>query len=95
MSAYINLETNEYPLHEGDIRLLYPDMGDTFILPEGFAEVKESNPPEHPVTKKARETAPLLTDEGYIRQWEFIDMTPQEIERYNEFLTDDRKISLP
>ena len=94
MSAYININTNEYPLHEGDIRLLYPEMGEDFVLPEGFAEVIESLPPEHPITKKAKEIAPLLTENGYTRQWEFVDMTQQEIDRYNEFMPEDQKIHL-
>ena len=45
MTAYIKLSTNEYPRHEGDIRLEHPEIlesqtGDNFPCPETYAKVQ-------------------------------------------------------
>ena len=31
MTAYIKLATREFPLHQGDIRLEHPEIGEEFI----------------------------------------------------------------
>lgn len=36
---FININTLEFPRHEGDIRLEHPDMGETFVCPPDFAVV--------------------------------------------------------
>lgn len=81
MSAYINKETNEYPLYEGDIRLLYPDMGDEFILPINFTEVIESPLPTVAENQTFTETAPQLNADGiYERVYVIRDWTEEELQ---------------
>jgi hypothetical protein len=85
MATYINTETNEYPLYEGDIRLVNPDMGDEFILPSNFAEVPESNLPTITETQTFTETTPKLNDDGsYERVYVIRDLTEEELQRNQE-----------
>jgi hypothetical protein len=80
----VNKETNEYPLYEGDIRLIYPDMSDEFILPAHFAEVPESAFPSITETQIASEVAPQLNADGfYERVYVIRDLTEQELQ-YNQ-----------
>lgn len=50
MSAYINTKTLDYPLFEGDIRLIHPEIGVDFVLPINYAPVEQ---PETPQTSDA------------------------------------------
>ena len=80
MSTYINTDTNEYPLYEGDIRLLYPNIGNDFVLPNGFAEVPDSNLPEITETQVAEETTPKLNANGiYEKVYIIRELTQEEI----------------
>jgi hypothetical protein len=84
MSTYINTETSEYPLHEGDIRLLFPEIGDEFVLPSVFAEVPESPLPTLTQTQTFLETTPLLNQNGvYERVYIIRDWTEDEL-RHNQ-----------
>lgn len=52
MHIYINEQTHEYPILEGDIRIKYPNIpeestGDSFPCPEGFAKVVWVSPPSY------------------------------------------------
>jgi hypothetical protein len=85
MATYINTETNEYPLYEGDIRLVNPDMGDEFILPSNFAEVPESNLPTITETQTFTETTPQLNVDGsYERVYVIRDLTEEELQHNQE-----------
>lgn len=78
MSAYINLETKEYPLYQGDIRLSHPEIGEEFILPEGYAVV---HPVEIPTLEKLQyyvETAPIEIDGRWTMQLEIKERTQEE-----------------
>jgi hypothetical protein len=46
--AYMKTDTGEYPVFEGDLRLLFPDMGDVFVCPSGYVAVHDVGPPEPP-----------------------------------------------
>lgn len=82
MSLYINTETNEYPLYEGDIRLLHPELGNEFSLPVGYAIVEEGIIPEAGVNKKFEEQLPVPTESGvYKRVFIERDLTEEEISR--------------
>lgn len=37
---YVNKQTKEYPLYEGDIKLLYPSWNSELTLPEEFEEIE-------------------------------------------------------
>lgn len=86
MSAYIKLATLEYPRHEGDIRLEYPDIlesqtGDTFPCPTTYAIVKVT---PHPVINVATQRCvvgqPVLCDDMWSMTWLIRPATPEEIE---------------
>jgi hypothetical protein len=85
MSAYINKETNDYPLYEGDIRLLYPEMGDEFILPADYAEVPESDLPKVAENETFTETTPQLNADGvYEKVYVIRNWTEQELQHNQE-----------
>jgi hypothetical protein len=85
MATYINKKTNEYPLYEGDIRLLYPDMGSEFILPNDFAEVIENDLPAVTENQTFTETTPKLNADGvYERVYVVRELTDEELQRNQE-----------
>lgn len=43
---YINLSTLEFPLHEGDIRIDHPEIGDVFVCPSTHAMVQVNSEPQ-------------------------------------------------
>jgi len=45
MSNYVHIETGAYPIHQGDIRLEYPEIGIDFVCPAEYALVEETTPP--------------------------------------------------
>jgi hypothetical protein len=80
-NIYINTVTLEYPIHQGDIRLLYPDIGEEFILPDGpFVEVEEGVTPVVSANKVLTENPPVFIDGKWIRQLFVRDMTREEID---------------
>ena len=80
MSIYIKLATNEYPRHQGDIRLEYPDMGEEFVLPDTYAPVQWVAPPAHDeVNQRVQETAPELVDGQWFMRWTVRNATEQEL----------------
>ena len=93
MSAYINKETLAYPLHEGDIRLEYPNIGEEFILPEKYALVKDTPQPTIDQTKNEYivEKPPIFSDDGWVKQWEVRTLTEEEITKLKEFMDRIRK----
>ena len=80
MTIYIKLATGEYPRHQGDVRLEYPDMGEPFVLPETYAQVQSTEPPEYDfATQRVEETPPVLVNGVWVMQWRIRDATPEEI----------------
>jgi len=88
MSAYVNINSLGFPFHEGDIRLLHPEIredqtGDTFPCPPEFALVKENPPPEYDPTKQRLERSmPFNIDGVWQYTWTLIDLTPDEMTAY-------------
>lgn len=81
MNAYIKLATLEYPRHEGDIRLDYPDMGENFCCPETYAPVAWVDCPQFDlITQRAFESAPVCVDGVWQMVWEVRDATVEEID---------------
>jgi hypothetical protein len=70
MTAYINTETMEYPLHPGDI----VEMTDNFV------EVQETPMPEISNTQKAIEQQPQIIDGIWKQIWSVVDKSPEEIQ---------------
>lgn len=80
MSRYIKLATGEYPRHQGDVRLEYPEMGDEFVLPETYAYVEWVDAPAHDeVNQRVQETAPELVNGTWFMRWTVRDATEKEI----------------
>jgi len=93
--AYIHIESGKYPLYEGDIRLDYPDMGEEFVLPEGYAEVQNTPESEKPPVV-AGETvrqpnAPQLVDGYWVQSWEVIPIPEDIKDEYNEIKAKDEE----
>ena len=81
MSRYIKLSTNEYPRHQGDIRLEYPDMGNQFVLPETYAYVEWVDAPSYnEATQIAQETSPEFINDKWYMRWIVQDLTQEEID---------------
>lgn len=79
MSAYINIATKEYPIFEGDIRILFPNIGEKFICPEGYALVQETEKPEtdNPDMKYVL-GEPKKVDGVWYRTWVLEELTTIE-----------------
>jgi len=86
MSIYIKLLTLEYPRHEGDIRLEYPEIletqtGDDFPCPSTYAKVEWVDPPEiNPNTQKYFELSPTQVGGIWTIVWGVKDLTDEEKE---------------
>lgn len=70
MTTYINTETLEYPFHDADI----------LENPEKFLEVEETPFPEILNTQKAIEQSPQFIDGRWIRVWQTVEKTAEEIQ---------------
>jgi hypothetical protein len=82
MSLYINTTTNAYPLYEGDIRLLHPEIESEFTLPSGYAVVEEGILPQPGNNKCFDELLPEPTESGiYTRVFVERDLTEEELSR--------------
>lgn len=56
-------------------------MGDEFVLPETYAQVQSTEPPEYDfVTQRAEETPPVLVNGVWVMQWRVRDATQQELD---------------
>jgi hypothetical protein len=81
-NTFINTVTFEYPRHQGDVRLVHPEIGDEFVLPEGspFVEVEDTPVPEAGVDEVLTEAMPVLTGGKWVRQFSVRAMTQQELD---------------
>ena len=90
--TYINIATLQYPLFQGDIRLEFPNMGEEFILPEGYAEIISIPWPENydPKLFRVAELSPENVNGNWMQRFEVVAKTEIEIENerkdYAEFL---------
>jgi hypothetical protein len=86
MSEYIKLSTLEFPLHEGDIRLEYPEIredqtGDNFPCPDTYAKVEYVPFPDFDYTKQIAELdQPIQIDGVWTMRWKLRDLTQEEID---------------
>jgi hypothetical protein len=78
---YIKLATLEYPLHQGDIRLEHPEIGEEFVCPDTYALVEYVEAPDcKPETQIAYQLTPVQTNGTWRAVWAVRDMTADEIE---------------
>ena len=83
--SYLKLSTMQYPLHEGDIRLEYPEItedqtGATFPLPDGYVAVEQTSPPSFDAaTQYVKQGAPVLVNGVWQSTWVVNDYTATQI----------------
>jgi hypothetical protein len=86
MSDYLNLDTGEFPLHEGDIQLIHPEWTVEQPLPSTFAKVEWQDQPELGKNQVAL-VAPLVEVDGvWTRQWIIHDLTEEELQAQRDNL---------
>ena len=79
-NAYLKISTMQYPLHQGDIRLMYPDIGEEFVIPDSdIVEVEETPIPNYGPNDFFTESLPVLIDGKWVRQFSVRPMTADEI----------------
>lgn len=80
--AYINIETQSYPVSEQEIRNTFPNTSfpTPFQAPEGYAPVLESPLPTYdPITQGYREVTPTQDTLGnWVRTYEVYDLEPEQ-----------------
>ena len=70
MTVYININTQEYPRYQGDIRLIHPEIGEEFVCPPCFVEVKETEQPQPESNNYyVEEDSPKEIDGVWHQQW--------------------------
>lgn len=91
MNIFIDTNTMEYPLFEGDIRLLFPDIaedqtGNTFPVPNGYALVEDTEMPSYDEDAQIlSEDKPIFTNEKWKRVWTIRNMTEEELLEQRKF----------
>lgn len=80
---FINTVTNKFPIHEGDIRLLYPSMGSEFVLPLEYAivEIDETEIVNKTVNEKIVTLPVELNNGKYIQKLTVVPLNKLEIEQ--------------
>lgn len=77
---YIKLATKEFPLHEGDIRLEHPEIGETFVCPDTYAVVLPAMPPAIDTTKYRYADVVAVFEYGVWRaKFNVVEKTQQEL----------------
>lgn len=92
MSDYLNINTGQFPLHEGDIQLIHPGWTADQPLPSTFAKVEWQDQPELGKNQTAFAISPKEINGVWIRQWIIYDLTEEEIQEQQNQLS---KVSLP
>lgn len=101
MSAYIKLSTLEYPRHEGDIRLEYPEIiedqtGATFPCPDTYALITPVQIPEcNHDTQAVEETAPIQIAGVWTQQFLVRALTTEELEERAALLAQMAQLDTP
>lgn len=85
---YINIDTNQYPLSESQIRATHPNTSfpQPFTPPDGYIWVFPLPAPTYdPISQFVRETAPELTSKGHWEQrWEIVKLDPETTQLNHE-----------
>lgn len=78
---YINLETLEYPIYEGDIKLRHPNISfpQNFVPPDGYAKVNPTSRPTCAQLQKIVELPPELVDGVWRQRWAVYDLSDDEL----------------
>lgn len=82
---FLKLSTMQYPVHEGNIRLEYPEIredqtGDTFPLPADYVQVEQTTPPSYNRrTQYLTQSAPVENNGVWQSVWVVNDMTAEQL----------------
>lgn len=80
--AYINTETMQYPVSEGEIRAEYPNtsFANPFIAPEPYAWVFPAPQPTYDaIYQGVREVAPVQANGSWQQAWEVFDLDQNQV----------------
>lgn len=95
MNAYlINTETLEWPIYEGDYRLLNPNIsfGNPLIPLKPFEWVKDTPFPQYDwVTQEVVEVTPVKIDESWFRVYEVIALSQEQVIKNQEIQKQNNK----
>ena len=86
MATYLNPTTQEYPRHDGDLLLLFPDWIPGSPLPSPWVEVLPTEQPVPEGDNVSYEVFPVLDEGQWKRAWGVRPMTQLEKERKEEIL---------
>ena len=87
MTTYIKLSTLQYPVHEGDIRLEFPEIletltGEDFPCPDTYSKVKWVDLPSvNSNLQTFYELPPTQINGEWTMVWEIRDLTEEEREQ--------------
>lgn len=84
---YINTITKEYPIYEGNIRILYKNTSFPipFVPPSEFEVVEEVEYPEiNPFIEKVVEIDPVKINGVWKQQFKVIPLSEEEIQQIND-----------
>lgn len=81
MAIYLNIKTNEYPRHDGDLELIGWKLGDT--LPENWVEVSIGDVPSITETQTYIQNFPEKIDGVWTITYTIREMTQEEIDAKN------------
>lgn len=84
--TYLKIDTLEYPLYQGDIRLKHPEIGNEFILPEGYVEVEPVDLPIKNENQDYIRLAPEKIDGKYFQRIGVRDLTENEIQERKKLM---------
>lgn len=90
MSLYINVNTNEYPVYQTEIKSLFPNTSfeSEFKPPYPYEEVIESIMPTVTAYQTYKEINPKFLEGKWYRNFEVIDYTVEEITAINNKKSD-------
>ena len=89
---YINTQTNQYPISEGEIRAEYPNtsFATPFIPPDKYQWVFANPAPQYDqLTKFVREVSPKKIGDTYHQNWEVLNLDSVTIEQ-NQLAASER-----
>jgi hypothetical protein len=84
-TVFINTASLEYPLHEGDLRLRFPDMQE-FFIPEGYAGVESVESPLANMYEAVVEDPPVLVDGKWTQRLHIRPYTAEERQQLDDML---------
>lgn len=87
---FINTDTKEWPIYEGDLRLRFPNTSlppEITTPPEPYAWVVDTEIPSFDlITQSVIETAPVNKDGIWSRVWEVVDLSEEQIEHNHNMM---------